>query len=62
MWLTKIERIADWLSRNETQRQSYSTPCRVLKKRQRYSHSFADLGYYPHRLMLTGSTGRKIGE
>ena len=44
MWLTKIERIADWFIENELQRQSYSTPA-AFEKAAKGSHDFPDLGF-----------------
>jgi ATP-dependent helicase/nuclease subunit B len=44
MWLTKIERIADWFIENELQRQSYSTPA-AFEKAAKGSHEFPDLGF-----------------
>ncbi|MAX75255.1 MAG: double-strand break repair protein AddB, partial [Roseobacter sp.] len=44
MWLTKIERIADWFIENELHRQSYSTPA-AFEKAAKGSHAFPDLGF-----------------
>jgi ATP-dependent helicase/nuclease subunit B len=52
MWLTKIERIADWFVENEIKRQSYSSPA-AFEKAAKGSHSFADLGF-----TLTGFADR----
>lgn len=52
MWLTRIERIADWFIENEMRRQSYSSPI-AFEKGARGSHDFADLGF-----TLTGFADR----
>ncbi len=52
MWLTKIERIADWFIENEIKRQRYSSPA-AFEKAAKGSHSFADLGF-----TLTGFADR----
>ncbi len=52
MWLTKIERIADWFIENEIRRQSYSSPA-AFEQAAKGSHSFADLGF-----TLTGFADR----
>lgn len=44
MWLTKIERIADWFIENETRRQGYSSPA-AFEKAARGTHEFPDLGF-----------------
>lgn len=52
MWLTKIERIADWFIENEIMRQSYSSPA-AFEQDAKGSHNFADLGF-----TLTGFADR----
>ena len=52
MWLTKIERIADWFIENEIRRQSYSSPA-AFEKAAKGSHVFPDLGF-----TLTGYADR----
>ena len=52
MWLTKIERIADWFIENEVRRQSYSSPA-AFEKAAKGSHVLADLGF-----TLTGYADR----
>lgn len=52
MWLTKIERIADWFIENEVKRQSYSRPA-AFEKAAKGRHVLADLGF-----TLTGYADR----
>ena len=52
MWLTKIERIADWFIENEVRRQSYSSPA-AFEKAAKGNHIFPDLGF-----TLTGYADR----
>lgn len=52
MWLTRIERIADWFIENEIARQAYSSPV-AFEKAAKGTHEFADLG-----VTLTGYADR----
>ncbi|MEP5731277.1 MAG: double-strand break repair protein AddB [Sulfitobacter sp.] len=44
IWLTRIERVADWFIAQEIKRQSYATP-KLLEKTAMGKHVFEDLGF-----------------